>query len=93
MISCEGNRLSIEVPMTMGTASGLLEAGRRFFDGRSWVLDLSRVEQADSAGLAVLLEWQRSTVAAGGSISLAAMPAGLAALADLYDLGTVFARV
>ena len=79
--------------MTMDTASALLEAGLPFFAQPSpWVVDLSRVEQADSAGLAVLLEWLRRSRAAGGSMSLHAVPAGLAALASLYDLDEVFAR-
>lgn len=92
MIRCVADRLLIEVPMTMGTARGLLEAGRPYFDGRSWVVDLSRVEQADSAGLTVLLDWQRTNLAAGGTLSFVGMPAGLAALADLYDLGDAFDR-
>ena len=79
--------------MTMDTACGLLEAGLPFFEQpSSWVVDLSRVEQADSAGLAVLLEWLRRSRAAGGGMSLQAVPPGLASLADLYDLDAAFVR-
>lgn len=92
MIQCEGDRLQIKVPMVMSTANGLLEAGRAFFDGSHRQVDLSLVEQADSAGLAVLLEWQRLSQAAGGSVQLLEMPEGLAALADLYDLSEVFTQ-
>ena len=92
MIAREGNRLLIQVPMVMDTARGLLEAGRGFLDGQDWVVDLSGVGEADSAGLAVLLEWQRCCREAGGSLRVHGMPSGLAALADLYDLGAAFSR-
>lgn len=92
MIAREGNRLRIQVPMVMGTARSLLEAGRACLDGQEWVVDLSGVSEADSSGLAVLLEWQRCCRACGGSLRVEGMPSGLAALADLYDLGAAFPR-
>ncbi|QEL57027.1 STAS domain-containing protein [Chromobacterium paludis] len=49
-------------------------------------LDLSGIEAADSAALALLLEAHRAAAAAGHKLSLAGMPANLAALASLYDL-------
>ncbi|AUH53265.1 NTP-binding protein [Chromobacterium sp. ATCC 53434] len=50
-------------------------------------LDLSGVEAADSAALALLLAARRAARAAGHRLTLAGVPAELAALAGLYDLG------
>ncbi|MBX9299293.1 STAS domain-containing protein [Chromobacterium vaccinii] len=49
-------------------------------------LDLSGVESADSAALALLLSARRAAAAAGHPLTLSGMPAGLATLAGLYDL-------
>ncbi|MCX8145899.1 MAG: STAS domain-containing protein [Azovibrio sp.] len=92
MIARQGNRIVVQAPMLMSTARALLEAGQGFWDAQTWEVDLSAVSEADSAGLAVLLEWQRHCQAAGGVLRVLGMPAGLAALADLYDLGAAFAR-
>lgn len=80
-------RLLIDTPMTLRTASELLLKGESCFtDGSDKIIDLAAVEQVDSSGLAVLLEWQRLCTAAGGKLSLSGVPANLQALADLYDL-------
>lgn len=92
MLRCEADCLLVQVPMVMANARGLLEAGRGFFDGSDRVVDLSGVQQADSSGLAVLLEWLRLNRAAGGQLRLAGVPDGLRALADLYDLDALFER-
>ncbi|POZ62871.1 STAS domain-containing protein [Chromobacterium alticapitis] len=49
-------------------------------------LDLSGIEGADSAALALLLEAHRAAAAAGHKLTLSGVPANLAALASLYDL-------
>ncbi|MDR3054383.1 MAG: STAS domain-containing protein [Zoogloeaceae bacterium] len=80
-------RLSINTPMTLRTARELLLTGESFLtDGKDKIIDLFAVEQVDSSGLAVLLEWQRLCNASGGKLSLANVPENLQALSDLYDL-------
>jgi phospholipid transport system transporter-binding protein len=89
MICREGDCLRIEAPMTLPNATRLLEAGRDFFTGGKRIVDLAKVSEADSSGLAVLLEWQRIARAAGGSLCLIHAPECLKTLSDLYDLDEV----
>jgi phospholipid transport system transporter-binding protein len=49
-------------------------------------LDLSGIEAADSAALALLLEAHRVSAAAGHRLTLSGVPAGLSSLASLYNL-------
>lgn len=48
-------------------------------------VDLAAVGQVDSAGLALLLEWQARQKAAGGRLALVNAPASLLRLAQLAD--------
>jgi phospholipid transport system transporter-binding protein len=48
-------------------------------------VDLSGVDQADSAGLALLLEWQARQVAAGRRLRIEHVPSSLLRLAELAD--------
>lgn len=51
-------RVALKGELTFATARAALEEGRRLFSGQSAIeLDLERVGRADSAGLALLLEW------------------------------------
>ncbi|QID18782.1 STAS domain-containing protein [Nitrogeniibacter mangrovi] len=54
--------------------------------GRSPQVDLSGVTEADSAALALLIELARGVRAGGQTLQVRGMPAGLAALADLYGV-------
>ena len=49
-------------------------------------IDLSALTEADSAALAVLVEVVRAARAGGRALEIVGMPAGLRALAELYDL-------
>lgn len=48
-------------------------------------VDLSAVEQVDSAGLALLLEWQARQKTAGQNLTFVNAPPGLIRLAQLAD--------
>jgi phospholipid transport system transporter-binding protein len=52
-------------------------------------LDLADVERANSAGLALLLEWRRLAQAAGRSITVRNTPAALRNLARISELETL----
>ena len=54
-------------------------------DGGEIELDLSGLQQVDSATLAVLLDWAARLRRAGGRLRLRGVPAGLVALAHLSD--------
>jgi phospholipid transport system transporter-binding protein len=89
MMQREANCLHIQIPMTLANATRLLEGGRDFFVGGQRIVDLADVKEADSSGLAVLLEWQRIARATGGEFSLTHVPECLRTLANLYDLDDV----
>ena len=66
----------------MASARALLERGLEEFRGQPQVeLDLSGVESADGAGLAVLLTWVERARVAGQRLTFTAVPERLAALA------------
>lgn len=49
-------------------------------------VDLSGVAAADSAGLALMIEWQAVARARGTPLALGGVPAGLRAIADISDV-------
>ncbi|MCC5794403.1 MAG: STAS domain-containing protein [Chromatiales bacterium] len=85
-------RYRVSGPMVFATAPGLLEQSRRAFgrDSAGLEIDLSGVTDADSAGLALLLEWL-SWAGQGESVRFSGMPAKLAAIAELSELDALFA--
>ncbi len=54
--------------------------------GKSCTIDLSRVTEADSAGLAVLVEWLATARARGATIRYECIPAQILAVARISDL-------
>jgi len=62
-------------------ASGLLRSARS--------VDLARVAESDSSGLALLIAWRGSCRANGGDLVVNAMPERIAALARLTDAETI----
>ncbi|GGY29128.1 STAS domain-containing protein [Paludibacterium paludis] len=53
-------------------------------------LDMSGVSDADSAALALLLEWRRRLARRDVRLDIAGMPPGLTALTRLYGLEDMF---
>jgi phospholipid transport system transporter-binding protein len=86
VISDRDGVLHVSGSMTVTTASRLLEQGRQVLLHGSRRIDLSEVSGADSAGLAVLLAWQRWTQQSGQSLQITGLPEGLRSLAELYDV-------
>lgn len=78
---------SVDGPLTMRTAQAWRRRGREAIAAGARRVDFSAVTEADSAALAVLLDWRRLAAADGkGVLSLAGLPAGLASLAELYGI-------
>lgn len=73
----------LEGPLTVRSAQGWLQRGRAAIAAGASALDFSAVTEADSAALALVVEWQR---AAGRSLTLIGLPAGVASLAELYGI-------
>jgi len=76
-------------PLTMLSAAAVLEEGRRLAAEAPLTLDFGAVTAADSAALALILDWLRTARTAGQRIVLRNLPAGLVSLAALYDIDTL----
>ena len=77
-------RFSLHGNLTFRTASKALELSRRLFsDHASIEVDLADVDRGDSAGLALLLEWQSICKKAGKPLAMNGAPDSLLELARL----------
>lgn len=77
-------------PVTFATAGSLLAAGAARFNGQGSVtVNLGKVTRADSAGLALLLEWLRLGRAAGRPVHFTHLPEKLRAIARLSGVETL----
>ena len=91
MISCEGERCTVQGPLTMRNVTAVLEESARLFTAPRVVVDLSGVTEVDSAAVSVLLEWRREAAAAKRQIEFTNLPANLRSLADLYGVSDLVA--
>lgn len=73
--------------MSFDTADQILKASEQIF-GEYAVLevDLSQVAKADSAGLALLLEWKSRAHQSAGEITFAGIPDSLLAIAQTTEV-------
>jgi phospholipid transport system transporter-binding protein len=72
------------------TVSRLLkESHAGFFDADEIEVDLSGVTRADSAGLALLVEWLRTAERGGRPISFVNMPAQMQSIARICGLDEI----
>jgi phospholipid transport system transporter-binding protein len=77
-------RFQVRGPMVFRTAGDLLASSEKLFRGAgALVIDLSAVTNADSAGLALLIEWLRTGQAEGRSLGFVGVPEKLEAIARL----------
>lgn len=56
------------------------------------VMDCSRIEAADSAGLAVLIDWLAAARASGHALRYVGLPQGFAALARISEVEALLER-
>ena len=85
-------RLSGE--LTFHTVPDLLRQGQGLFEGCStFVLDLQEVTRADSAGLALLLEWLRRCRHRKQDLFFRNLPQALSEIARVSNLDQVFASL
>jgi len=76
-----------EGALTFQTVTDLVAAARATKPVR---VDLAKITEADSAGLALLVSLARDFVARGEKLAIIHMPDGMSALADLYGVATLF---
>lgn len=73
--------------MSFDTADRILESSRILFGKyESLEVDLSQVDDADSAGLALLLEWKAQANQHGGTIDFVGVPKSLLAIAQTTEV-------
>jgi phospholipid transport system transporter-binding protein len=89
-----GGGLSAQGPLTFATARGARLAGLAALRGASGAtrIDCSRVTSADSAGLAVLLDWLAGARLAGVSLQFTSLPQDLTALGRISEVEQLLAR-
>ena len=73
-------------PVTMDSASALLQASAAVPLPTSGVVDLAGANPVDSAALAMLLAWKRRGAAEGHPLRFANVPAPIRSLAALYGV-------
>jgi len=84
----------VSSPLTFETARRVCEAGIECFtrDGSAQlVVDCAGAVPADSAGLAVLIEWRRWALQHGRHLTFANLPVQISAIAHLSEVTTVLA--
>lgn len=84
MIDQVDGRFLVSRPMIHDNARALLSAGLAVLQPGENVFDLSRVDEADSSALAVMLGWLRG--AGQSTLKFAGVPAGVRSLAELYGV-------
>jgi phospholipid transport system transporter-binding protein len=86
VIRIDGEVLRLEQGVTMNTVASHVKAGREAVAAGVGVIDCGALTEADSAALALLLDWQRCARAAGRPLAVRGLPEGLASLAGLYGV-------
>lgn len=87
-IELAGGRLQVSGDLTFATVTPLLRESKALFDAGATPLlvDLSGVGRADSAGLALLIEWLRLAHSAGRDLRFLALPGQMQAIAQAGGL-------
>jgi phospholipid transport system transporter-binding protein len=84
----------VNSPLTFATARRACAAGIECFTrdgGAQLVVDCTGASPADSAGLAVLIEWRRWATQHGRHLTFANMPVQISAIAHLSEVTEVLA--
>lgn len=87
--------LAAQGPLTFATARKARELGRQALAGTAATgleIDCRGVSAADSAGLAVLIDWLAAARAARRTLRYSGLPAGLAALARISEVQELLER-
>jgi phospholipid transport system transporter-binding protein len=86
----DADTVAVRGPLSFATVPQVWREGRGLFSGGGrLVVDLSGVGRADSAGVALLVEWLRAARARGVELSFRGMPAQMRAIATATRLDTL----
>ncbi len=86
MIEQDGKRFYPGGPVTLDNVLEFLAEGERLFKQPQVLVDFSRVTEADSSALSLMLEWTRRARARGDSIAFANLGEAISSLIDLYGI-------
>ena len=91
LVAQGGGRFRVSGHLTFATAGALLRDSAVLWQGgeSSLTVDLDGVERADSAGLALLVEWMRTARDAGTAIRFQNIPDQLWAIARVGGLDDI----
>jgi phospholipid transport system transporter-binding protein len=79
-------RLEAAGVLGFDTAAGALKAGLRLIGSEPCTIDLAKVTEGDSAGLAVLIEWLAAARARGCELHYERVPGQIMAIARISDV-------
>lgn len=90
-IRLEEGKMQVNGELTFATVTALLGQSRALFQGAGEHIEveLSGVQRADSAGLAMLIEWMRLAASQGSSITFFHLPEQMKAIAEASDLDSI----
>jgi phospholipid transport system transporter-binding protein len=93
IVEASSNRFEVKGALTFATARRAREAGLRVLQGSSsreaLIVDCAGVGEADSAGLAVLLDWLATAAKQGRGIQFVHLPPGILAAAKISDVESI----
>lgn len=75
--------------LDMTSVPTLSDAAHALVDAPEVLVDLCDVTRMDSAGLALLVDWQGQARGCRTALRFRNLPAGIAAIAEVYGLGAV----
>jgi phospholipid transport system transporter-binding protein len=82
-------RYRLSGSLTVDSVPALLEASTGMLGAGPAEIDCAGIEHADSAAVALMLEWLRQAEAAGGQVVFRDMPERVRAIVELSDLEDV----
>ncbi|HET9701884.1 MAG TPA: STAS domain-containing protein [Burkholderiales bacterium] len=86
MVSRDGDIIRVSGPVTIDNVTAVIEAGRQAISGSDPVVDLSGLENVDSAAISMMLEWMRDAARGGRRVRFANLPENLRTLAKVYGV-------
>lgn len=92
MVEASPDRLNVSGALTFQTARAAYEAGLRSIrnaSGPAIQVDCSGVNESDSAGLAVLIEWLAEATRVGRKMQFQNLPDGIKAVAQISDVAAI----
>lgn len=92
LLPAENGRFAVRGELTFASVPGMLKTSARLFQGQSSIhLDLSGVRRADSAGLALLIDWRAQAGREKRTLDFYAIPEQIRAMARVNGMESMLA--